>query len=83
MDELTPDQIAAAEELSEEMRKAAPTLAQIRKDGAAFFQAMMNAPEWTIAEAPKPGDVQQQQTWNIGAPTVRYFDAAGNEVPKL
>lgn len=82
-DKPTPEEQAASAELLANMAAAAPYLAQVRKAGTDYFTALMNAPEWRIAEAPKPQDPAPEQTWNIGAPKVRYFNAAGEEVPQL
>ena len=84
MSELTPEQREALETLRADANRAAPHLAELRQTAQDVFSALMSQKQWSIAESPAPQDASPDNgPWNIGAPKLRYFDAAGNEVSSL
>lgn len=39
-----------------------------------IHQELLDAPQWRIAETPKPDDAPEQQVWEIGPPKVNFVD---------
>jgi hypothetical protein len=86
MDDLTPEQRQAAEDLRAGVLAAAPQMYETARAAYEFFLALMSQKSWHIAESPLPPEVSNrpdQDLWSIGAPRLRHFDKDGNEVPQL
>lgn len=49
-----------------EMRRREPELAEMRKTAQAVFAALVTAPTWHIAEAPRPESVADE-LWTVTA----------------
>jgi hypothetical protein len=71
---LNLEQRQALADFAKHMQANRRIFAETAQVAKRIHQEMINAPQWRIAETPKPEDAPEQQVWTIGPPKVNYVD---------
>lgn len=71
---LTLEQRQAVADFAKHMQDNRRIYAETAQMAKRIHQELVDAPQWRIAETPKPDNAPTEEVWSIGAPKVNYVD---------
>lgn len=72
--QLDGDQKLALGKFQKDFTRAMPHMVGMAQAAQRIHQDMVNAPNWRIADTPKPDEIPEPKMWSVGHAKVNYVD---------
>lgn len=74
INKLDGDQRRTLGKFQKDFNQAMPHIIGLAQTAQRIHQDMVNAPNWRIADTPKPDEISEPKMWSVGHAKVNYVD---------